>query len=213
MGLTAILSRMALVLAFVLSASTAFAQIKIVALGDSQIKGKGVAEKDAYPAKLERALKARGHNVVVANAGSNGDTTAGVLNRLDASVPPGTQIVILNAGANDIILFGVSRETVAENRRKIVERLRTRKIEVLTFGVGSGGGIGPPPPGARESLEAMGALTTGGMQGAMFDDPGKHVEKSRKGTEWHLNEAGYDVVVAQTLPMVEELIARTRTGR
>src|SRR6266446_4609065 len=68
------------------STATAFAEIRIVALGDSGIRGKGVPESQAYPAQLEAALRARGHQVTVTNQGVNGDTTTGVLARLDAEV-------------------------------------------------------------------------------------------------------------------------------
>src|ERR1700757_3889265 len=90
------------------STATALAEVRIVALGDSGIRGKGVPESQAYPAQLEAALKARGHEVTVTNQGVNGDTTAGVLARLDSAVPPGTNIVILKIGVNDLVLRHVS---------------------------------------------------------------------------------------------------------
>ena len=71
------------------STATAFAEVRIVALGDSGIRGKGVPENQAYPAQLEAALRSRGYQVTVTNQGINGDTTAGVLARLDGAVAPG----------------------------------------------------------------------------------------------------------------------------
>jgi len=71
------------------STATALAEIRIVALGDTEIRGRGVLESQAYPAQLEAALRARGHRVTVTNQGINGDTTAGVLARLDGAVAPG----------------------------------------------------------------------------------------------------------------------------
>jgi acyl-CoA thioesterase I len=76
------------------STAPALAEVRIVALGDSGIRGKGVPENQAYPAQLEVALRARGHQVTVTNQGVNGDTTTGVLARLDSAVPPGTNIVV-----------------------------------------------------------------------------------------------------------------------
>jgi len=73
---------------------------QVVALGASQTNGKGVPRDQAYPAQLERMLRARGQNVHVANAGVNGDTPGGMLGRLDGAVPAGTKVVILQPGTN-----------------------------------------------------------------------------------------------------------------
>ena len=86
-----------LLLVFLLSLpiSANAAEIKIVALGASQTYGKGASRADTYPAQLESLLKAEGYSVLVANEGVNGDTTEGILSRLDRAVPDGTKIVIL----------------------------------------------------------------------------------------------------------------------
>ncbi len=189
--------------------SLAHAQTRIVALGDSEIRGKGVAEADAYPAKLERALKAKGHNVVVTNAGSNGDTTKGVLSRMDSAVPQGTRIVVLSVGGNDIILYGADRATTITNLLAIISRLRARNIEVLVFNLPVAGKHGKPSGDEQTRMRALGALPTTPMQAGLVDDPKLHVEEVwRTGTEWHLNAAGYDRVVQRTLPLVEELIRK-----
>ena len=77
--------------------------VKIVALGDSLTAGYGLAASEAFPAKLEKALRARGLAVEVANAGVSGDTTSGGLARLDWAVPDGTDAVIVELGANDML--------------------------------------------------------------------------------------------------------------
>src|SRR3981081_3807097 len=73
----------------------------VVALGASNTYGKGVARNQAYPAQLEAILRAKGLNVHVVNAGINGDTTEGMLRRLDSVVPNGTSAVILQPGGHD----------------------------------------------------------------------------------------------------------------
>src|SRR3979409_1477369 len=73
----------------------------IVELGAGNTYGKGVARNQAYPAQLEAILRAKGVNVHVVNAGINGDTTEGMLGRLDSAVPNGTSAVILKPGGND----------------------------------------------------------------------------------------------------------------
>src|SRR3974390_3285553 len=77
-----------------LCASSA-ANAQVVALGASNTAGKGVSSQDAYPAQLEAMLKAKGYAVSVINSGINGDTTPGMLARLDSAVPKGTRVVIL----------------------------------------------------------------------------------------------------------------------
>ncbi|TIP68927.1 MAG: arylesterase, partial [Mesorhizobium sp.] len=69
--------------------------------------GFGLGPDEGFTRKLEAALRAKGHDVTVANAGVSGDTSSGGLSRLDWSVPDGTQLVILELGANDM-LRGVS---------------------------------------------------------------------------------------------------------
>src|SRR3974390_3901808 len=73
----------------------------IVALGASNTYGKGVSRAQAFPAQLEALLRASGHAARVVNAGINGDTTGGMLRRLDRAVPNGTTVVILQPGGND----------------------------------------------------------------------------------------------------------------
>jgi acyl-CoA thioesterase-1 len=74
----------------------------VVALGASNTAGKGVSTSEAYPAQLESLLRARGLDVTVINAGVSGDTTGGMMARLDSVVPKGTRVVILQPGGNDL---------------------------------------------------------------------------------------------------------------
>ena len=77
--------------------------IRLVALGDSLSAGYNLPQEAAFPTVLERALKAKGYKVEIANAGVSGDTSSGGLDRLDWSVPDGTDGVILELGANDML--------------------------------------------------------------------------------------------------------------
>lgn len=74
----------------------------VVALGASNTAGKGVSPSQAYPAQLEAMIRARGLDVTVINAGINGDSTGGMMARLDSTVPRGTKVVILQPGGNDM---------------------------------------------------------------------------------------------------------------
>lgn len=101
----------------------------VVALGASNTYGKGVARNQAYPAQLEALLRARGLSVRVINAGINGDTTGGMLGRMDGAVPKGTSAVILQPGGNDRRKgSGADR---AGNIAEIEKRLSARGVRVI----------------------------------------------------------------------------------
>ena len=106
--------------------------LNIVAIGASNTSGWGVGEQNAYPALLEALLRKKGINAHVTNAGRLGDVTAGMRSRLDAAVPKGTDIVILQPGANDLRFFG-TKEARAANIAAMVQHLRTRGIRVIVY--------------------------------------------------------------------------------
>ncbi|MEH3120334.1 MAG: arylesterase [Methylorubrum populi] len=110
------------------------APLKLVAFGDSLTAGYRLPAEAAFPAVLERALKAKGHRVEIANAGVSGDTSTGGLDRLDWSVPEGTQGVILELGANDM-LRGTDPTVTRKALDTIIVRLKERGIPVLLAGM------------------------------------------------------------------------------
>src|SRR5438552_10892155 len=115
-------------------AAAADRPVRIVALGDSLTAGFGLPADAAFPAKLERALKAKGLAVEVTNAGVSGDMASGGLARLDWSVPDGTDAVILELGANDA-LRGIDPKLTRAALEKILRRLNERHIAVLLAGM------------------------------------------------------------------------------
>ena len=106
--------------------------LNIVAIGASNTSGLGVGEQNAYPAVLERLLRQKGIDAHVTNAGVNGDVTIGMRNRLDAAVPKGTDIVILQPGANDLRFFG-SKQARTANIAAMVQHLHARGIRVIVY--------------------------------------------------------------------------------
>jgi acyl-CoA thioesterase-1 len=110
--------------------------LNIVALGASNTAGMGkgnhpggVPRSQAFPAQLEALLRAKGIDAHVRNAGIAGDTTAGMLRRMDSAVPSGTQIVILQTGGNDA-RDGAGGDT-AGNTAQITGKLQARGIKVI----------------------------------------------------------------------------------
>jgi acyl-CoA thioesterase I len=101
----------------------------VVALGASQTAGKGLSRDQAFPAQLEAMLHAKGYDVRVLNAGISGDTTSGMLNRMDQATPPGTKVVVLQPGGND---WRKGRgDDRAANISEIERRLRARGIKII----------------------------------------------------------------------------------
>ena len=119
--------------------------IKMVVLGDSLSAGLGLSASAAFPARLQKALKAKGIAVDMINAGVSGDTSSGGRDRLDWSVPEGTEAVILELGANDA-LRGIDPKVTRAALTDILTRLKARKIAVLLCGM-----VAPPNYGSDYS--------------------------------------------------------------
>ena len=142
-----------LVLGVVLmTAGTGFARatadarpIKIVVLGDSLSAGLGLSAAAAFPARLQKTLESKGIAVEISNAGVSGDTSSGGRDRLDWSVPDGTQAVILELGANDA-LRGTDPAVTRSALSDILTRLKARGIAVLLCGM-----VAPPNYGSDYS--------------------------------------------------------------
>jgi acyl-CoA thioesterase-1 len=121
------------VLTFLLLSWGSAAQAQIVAFGASNISGWNIAARDALPARLQEMLHAKGYGVGVVNAGAAGNTTVDMLNRMDADIPAGTKIVLLDvAGAvHNGLSKGISREQGEANMATIEAKLRARGITIV----------------------------------------------------------------------------------
>jgi acyl-CoA thioesterase-1 len=193
-------------------AATAEKPIRIVALGDSLTAGLGLAAKDAFPAKLQKALTDKGIDVTIVNAGVSGDTASGGLARLDWSVPPDTEAVILELGANDA-LRGLDPAVPRAALDAILRRLKERGIPVLLCGMLSPPNLGTDYARAFNAIFPDLAKTYGTLFYPFFLDGVVTDRKLNQGDGLHPTAAGVDVIVARTLPRVEELIAQVRAKR
>lgn len=116
--------------------------LEVVAFGDSLMAGYQLDREDAFPNRLAEALNANGLEINMTNAAVSGDTTSGGLARLDWSIPDGTDVVILELGANDA-LRGLPAETTRENLDKMMARLSERNITIFLMGM-----LAPPNMGS-----------------------------------------------------------------
>jgi acyl-CoA thioesterase I len=192
--------------------SAADRRIRIVTLGDSLSAGFGLPASAAFPARLEQALKAKGLVVDVVNAGVSGDTASGGLSRLDWSVPAGTDAVILELGANDM-LRGIDPQVTRQALETIVRTLKARGIEVLLAGMRSAPNLGADYRRVFDRIFPDLASAYGLVFYPFFLDGVAAIPKLNQFDGLHPTEAGIDVIVARILPKAEELVVRVRARR
>lgn len=184
---------------------------KIVGFGDSLMAGFGLGPGEGFTDKLQAALQAKGRDVTVANAGVSGDTTSGGLARLDWSVPDGTQLVILELGANDM-LRGVSPDITRKNLDEMLAKFRQRNIAVLLAGMRAAPNLGADYQTAFDAIFPDLAKTYDIPLYPFFLDgvagqPGLRLEDGL-----HPNAKGVDLMVERILPTVEKAIAAVPGG-
>jgi len=203
---------MALALAVAMRAPAADRPVRIVALGDSLTAGLGLPADQAFPAKLEQALKAKGLAVEVTNAGVSGDTASSGLARLDWSVPEGTDAVIVELGANDM-LRGIDSKITRQALEGIVRRLADRRMAVLLAGMRAAPNLGPDYGRDFEAIYSELAARNDVLFYPFFlDGVAGEVELNQR-DGLHPTAAGVDAIVARILPKVEELVSRVRDKR
>jgi len=179
--------------------------IKMVVLGDSLSAGFGLPASAAFPVRLQKALEAKGIAVDMINAGVSGDTTSGGRDRLDWSVPEGTEAVILELGANDA-LRGLDPRVARSALSDILTRLKARKIAVLLCGM-----VAPPNYGADyaarfnaiypELAKSFGVpLYPFFLEGVAAD------AKLNQPDGLHPTAQGVDAIVKNILPSVEAFL-------
>ena len=192
---------------------TAMAQqdrpLRLVALGDSLTAGYGLPAEAAFPAVLERALKQRGHNVEVANAGVSGDTTSGGLQRLEWSVPDGTDGVILELGANDM-LRGLDPKVTRQALETIVQRLKARGIPVMLAGMYATRNLGPDYVARFDAIYRDLAGAYGLVLYPFFLEGVAGQKGLNLPDGLHPTAQGVEQIVRGILPSVEAFVAQIR---
>jgi acyl-CoA thioesterase-1 len=181
--------------------------IRLVALGDSLSAGYNLPQEAAFPVALERALKAKGYRVEVANAGVSGDTSSGGLDRLDWSVPDGTDGVILELGANDM-LRGLDPAGTRKNVEAIVERLKSRNIPVMLAGMYASRNLGTEYVQKFDSIYPDIAKKHDLVLYPFFLDGVAGDRSLNLPDGMHPTAKGVEIIVERILPSVESFLAR-----
>ncbi len=179
--------------------------IRLVAFGDSLTAGYQLPDADGFAPKLQKALRAQGYDVTVVNGGVSGDTTTGGLARLDWTLGQGTDAVILELGANDM-LRGIDPAVPEKNLAAMIDALKARHIRLLLAGMRATPSLGPDYakrfdaiyPALAKSRDV--ALYPFFLQG-IIGDAGQHLPDGL-----HPNAKGVDTIVANILPSVDALL-------
>ncbi|ABD04995.1 Lipolytic enzyme, G-D-S-L [Rhodopseudomonas palustris HaA2] len=186
-------------------AQTAAKPLKVVVLGDSLSAGYGLPANAAFPAKLQKALQAKGIATDMINAGVSGDTASGGLARLDWSVPPDTDAVIVELGANDA-LRGTDPKVPQQALDEIVKRLKARNIAVLLTGMLAPPNYGPDYAKQFNAIYPDLAKKYDVPLYPFFLDGVAAVAGLNQPDGIHPTAAGIDLVVANILPTVEAFL-------
>jgi len=205
----AAVSGLMLLTATAVAVARAETPLKIVTLGDSLTAGLGLPEKDGFAPRLQAALAAKGLAVDVANAGVSGDTASAGLARLDWSVPDGTNAVILELGANDM-LRGIEPQVTRGALDAILHRLMERHIAVLVCGMRAAPNLGADYVQSFDNIYPALAAKYGAALYPFFLDGVAGDRSLLQPDGLHPNAAGVDAIVARILSKVEDLIARVR---
>lgn len=212
-----LLARLPVLAALVLAGGTAGAlapaaaePLRIVAFGDSLTAGYGLPASKAFTARLQEALQARGHEVVIVNAGVSGDTTSAGLARLDWSVPEGTDGVILELGANDA-LRGLDPAIPEKSLGAILARLKERGIPVLMAGMRAPPNLGAAYQARFDPIYGRLAEQYGVPLYPFLLDGVAGNTALNQADGIHPTAAGVDIIVARMLPTMEAFLATLKT--
>ncbi len=186
--------------------------VRIVAFGDSLTAGLGLSAGDAFPARLEAALREKGLDVTITNAGVSGDTTTGGLARLDWTLGDPVDGIIVELGANDA-LRGIDPAIARAALDEIIARLKTREITILLAGMLAPPNMGPEYGAAFNAIYPDLAETYGILLYPFFLDGVAGSPRLNQPDGLHPTAAGVDIIVARILPSVEKLVAEIEARR
>jgi acyl-CoA thioesterase-1 len=161
----------------------------IVALGDSNTAGWGVGNTNAFPSQLNSMLQRRGYRAKIVNAGVSGDTLGGMLGRLDASVPAGTRLVIVQGGYNDVFQR-TPPDVIVQRLQGILAKLHARRVPAVLCGF-----FDPKWDAIGRKLSAQ--------YGTTFVPGSTCYSPSHRGPDGlHMSAAGHTVVAQRLMPVV-----------
>ena len=199
---------LALLCGLVGATSVQAASRTLLVLGDSLGAGYGLPAAQGFTARLEAALRRRGHDIKVMNGSISGDTTAGGRARLGWALSSKPDYAIVELGGNDG-LRGLDPAETRANLRAILARLREKKIPVLLAGMMAPRNLGPEYERAFNSAYPELARQYGAVLYPFFLDGVALDPKLNQPDLIHPNARGVSVIVERIVPFVEKLVTRT----
>jgi acyl-CoA thioesterase I len=195
-----------------LRADAAKPVLTLIAFGDSLSAGYQLQANESFPAQLQVALEAKGHKVQVINAGVSGDTTAGGLDRLDWTLQPGADAVIMELGANDA-LRGLDPKIPRTNLDKMMTKLSEKGIPVLLTGMKAPGNWGTDYVKSFDAIYPDLAAKHGAALYPFFLDGVALNPALVLSDGLHPNAKGVAEIVKRILPDVEALVAKAEAKK
>ena len=199
---------LALLCGLVGATSVEAASRTLLVLGDSLGAGYGLPAAQGFTARLEAALRRRGHDIKVMNGSISGDTTAGGRARLGWALSSKPDYAIVELGGNDG-LRGLDPAETRANLRAILARLREKKVPVLLAGMMAPRNLGPEYEQAFNSAYPELARQYGAVLYPFFLDGVALDPKLNQPDLIHPNARGVSVIVQRIVPFVEKLVTRT----
>jgi acyl-CoA thioesterase-1 len=211
-GLSALRNKAIATILAVVPLTAAAETVDILALGDSLTQGYGLIEEQGFVPQLQGWLQARGHDVRIVNGGVSGDTTAGGLARVDWSLTPEIDAMIVALGGNDL-LRGIAPEVSRANLDGILQSAQGRDLPVLLIGMQAPGNYGPEYKAEFDSIypdlaAQYGALYLPSFFSALMEEGAMPTEPARfmQSDGIHPNADGVARIVEAVGPEVETLI-------
>jgi acyl-CoA thioesterase I len=179
--------------------------LRLVALGDSLTAGLGLAPGKAFPDQLEAALRAKGWDVKVINAGVSGDTAEDGLARYEWAIPTDADALIVELGANDM-LRGLSPEVTKAALAAIMGKARAARLPTLLAGMQAAPNLGGEYDKEFDAIYPELAAAYGASLYPFFLNGVAGDPKLNQPDGLHPNAEGVEVIVQKILPSVETLL-------
>ncbi len=194
----------------VLAASAAAARtIRLVVLGDSLTAGLGLPPGEAFPDRLQAALRAKGWDVTVLNAGVSGDTAADGLARYDWAVPADTDALIVELGANDM-LRGLKPQATKKALSAILDKARAAKLPTLIAGMRAAPNLGAEYDRAFDAIYPALAESHDVALYPFFLDGVAGNPELNQADGMHPTAEGVDSIVERIQPSVEAILKQVK---
>jgi len=201
----------AVAFAVVLAAASPVAArtIRLVVLGDSLTAGLGLPPGKAFPDRLQAALRARGLDVDVLNAGVSGDTAADGLGRYDWAVPANADALIVELGANDM-LRGLEPEATKKALSAILDKAHAARLPTLIAGMRAAPNLGAEYDRAFDAIYPALAKDHDVALYPFFLDGVAGDPKLNQADGMHPTAEGVGVIVERIAPSVEEILKQVK---